>query len=120
MPESVILAVDINQKNLTLLSDCLASEGYKVIGASSLDEFDKALEYVGQISLAVVDIAGFDRSIWDRCQRLRDSAVPFLVLSPKSSADIQQESATHGALAILVKPLAVREFLQIINSLIES
>jgi hypothetical protein len=40
--------------------------------------------------LALVDITGFDRTIWERCEGLRHHKIPFLVLSPRQSASIQQ------------------------------
>ena len=108
---SVILAVDRNHRNLELLSQFLGREGYQTRPAATLEEFDQALAEANGIGLALVDIAGFDRAIWERCEGLRHHEIPFLVLSPKQSAAIQQASLTHGARGVLIKPLVVRELL---------
>jgi DNA-binding response OmpR family regulator len=114
----VILAVDHNSRNLELLSQFLGREGYQTRTAADLQEFDQALAETDGIDLALVDIAGFDRSIWERCEALRYHKIPFLVLSPRQSAAIQQASLTHGAQGVLVKPLTVKDLLGLISSLI--
>jgi DNA-binding response OmpR family regulator len=115
----VILAVDHNRRNLELLGQFLGRGGYQTRTAATLEEFDEVLAGVDNISLALVDIMGFDRSIWQRCEELRHHKIPFLVLSPKHTAALQQESLTHGARGVLVKPLVVRELLGLISSLLE-
>jgi DNA-binding response OmpR family regulator len=116
---SVILAVDRNHRNLELLSQFLGREGYQTRPAATLEDFDQALAEANGIGLALVDIAGFDRAIWERCEELRHHKIPFLVLSPRQSAAIQQASLTHGARGVLIKPLVVRELLGLIRSLLE-
>jgi DNA-binding response OmpR family regulator len=116
---SMILAVDRNHRNLELLSQFLGREGYQTRPAATLEEFDQALAEANSIGLALVDIAGFDRTIWERCEGLRHHKIPFLVLSPRQSAAIQQASLTHGARGVLIKPLVVRELLGLIRSLLE-
>jgi len=115
----MILAVDRNHRNLELLSQFLGREGYQTRPAATLEEFDQALAEANGIGLALVDIAGFDRAIWERCEELRHHKIPFLVLSPRQSAAIQQASLTHGARGVLIKPLVVRELLGLIRSLLE-
>jgi DNA-binding response OmpR family regulator len=115
----VILAVDRNHRNLELLSQFLEREGYQTHGAATLEEFDQALGGATNIGLALVDIAGFDRRIWERCEGLRHRKIPFLVLSPKQNAAIQQVSLTHGARGVLIKPLVVKELLGLVRSLLE-
>jgi DNA-binding response OmpR family regulator len=114
----VILAVDHNHRNLELLTQFLGKEGFHLRTASSLEEFDQMLTRLDSIELALVDIAGFDRSIWERCERLRDATVPFLVLSAKQSAAVQQASLSHGARGVLVKPLVVKKLVGIMRALL--
>ena len=116
---SVILAVDRNHRNLELLSQFLGREGYQTRTAATLEEFDQVLAEADGIGLALVDISGFDRSIWERCEGLRHHKIPFLVLSPKHSVTLQQVSLTHGAHGVLIKPLIVKELLALISSLLE-
>ena len=116
---SVVLAVDHKRRNLALLGKFLEREGYQISAAASLEEFDQALAEADHIRLALVDISGFDRSIWARCEGLRQHKIPFLVLSPRHSAAIQQASLTHGAHGVLVKPLMVKELLGLVRSLLD-
>jgi DNA-binding response OmpR family regulator len=118
-PTSIILAVDRNHRNLELLGQFLGRAGYQTRTAATLEEFDELLAAGNDIGLALVDIAGFDRNIWERCEGLRHHKIPFLVLSPKHSVAIQQASLTHGARGVLIKPLIVRELLGLIRSLME-
>lgn len=114
----VILAVDRNKRNLELLGKVLGEHGYATRGANDLQEFARALAD-DHIELALVDIAGFDRRIWEFCERLRDRGTPFLVLSPRQAAALEQESVTHGARGMLVKPLTVQQLLRLIERLLE-
>ena len=116
---AVILAVDHNRRNLELLGQFLGQEGYQMHPASSLEEVDHVLDQAEDIRLALVDIGGFDHRIWERCQRLREQHIPFLVLSPRQSAGLQQASVSAGARGVLVKPLVVRELLGLVRSLLE-
>lgn len=113
-----VLAVDHNRRNLELLAQFLSKEGYSTLGASSLEEFEQMLTGETKIGLVLLDISGFDRRIWDCCERLREQKIPFMVLSPRQSAAIQQESLAHGARSMLVKPLMVKELLNLIRSLL--
>jgi DNA-binding response OmpR family regulator len=66
------------------------------------------------VGLALVDISGFDSSIWSYCERLRASTIPFLVIVPKQNFAIQREILAHGAQGVLVKPLVVKELMGLI------
>ena len=117
--EPTVLAVDHNRRNLELLTQFLAKESYRTIAAKSLEELDQVLNEPNEVGLALVDISGFDRSVWERCERLRDMGIPFLLISSRQSTALQQTSLAHGARGVMVKPLAVKELLALIRSLIE-
>ncbi|MEW6378170.1 MAG: response regulator [bacterium] len=114
----LIMAVDHNPRNLELLSQFLAKEGYRVTGVSALEELDTILDRGEVLDLVLLDLAGYDRNIWDRCERLRKSSIPFLIISPGTSHALQQESLSHGARGVLTKPLVVKELLTLIRSLV--
>lgn len=116
---AMILLVNHNQRNLELLSDFLGKGGYATAPASSLEAFDTLLAGADEIDVALVDIAGFDQTIWERCEQLRRRKIPFLVISPRQSAAIQQASLTHGAKGVMIKPLVTRQLLGIIQSMVE-
>ncbi|MBD1938294.1 response regulator [Microcoleus sp. FACHB-68] len=114
----LILALDRNRRNLELLAKFLGKEGYQVLCATSLEEFEQFLERKEEIGVVLLDISGFDRSIWEHCEQLQAAQIPFLVLSPKQSAAIQQESFAHGARNMLVKPLVANQLLGLIRNLL--
>ena len=114
----MILVVDRTQRNLELLVQFLSQHGYRTLTGANLEELDQILAAPQRIALALVDIGGFDRRIWLRCERLLERQVPFLVLAHRQSATIQQESLVHGARGVLVKPLTIQTLLGSIRSLL--
>ena len=114
-----ILVLDHNQRNLELLAQFLGQAGYQVLAARDLDESGQMLEAHGEIGLALINLAGFDRRIWDLCEQVRTKGMPLLVISPKQSVAIEMESLAHGARGVLTKPLVVRELLVLIQRLLE-
>jgi len=114
----LILTVDSNRRNLELLNQFLNKEGYETIGVSSLEELARQLSELPEIKLVMLDIAGFDRTIWERCEQLQNQQIAFLVISPKQSATIQVQSLASGARSMLVKPLGMRQLLALIKSLL--
>ncbi len=116
--EPPILVVNHNQQNLHLLTQFLAKEEYITYSVKNLDEFDIALATYTVFCMALIDITGFDQHIWSRCAQLQQNNVPFIIISPKQSAMIQQASLGHGAKSVLIKPLVIRDLLAIISSLL--
>lgn len=113
-----VLTIDRNQRNLELLGQFLDKEGLETQVASTLEEIEQILEHTENIGIALVDISGFDRSIWGYCERLSTQGVPLLIISPQQVAGIRQESLLHGAQGVLFKPLVVKELTTVIRSLI--
>lgn len=114
-----ILLLSRSPGNLSLLAECLGKEGYQVLTAASLDEWDRLCADRPGLGLALVDVAGFDQRLWLRCERLRQEQVPFFILSHRQSTALQQESLARGARGVLVKPLAVKALLGIVHDLLE-
>jgi DNA-binding response OmpR family regulator len=119
MEQKNILLIGRGRKNLELLSQFLSREGYSTIKANDYESLDRVLENNGEVELSLIDIAGFDSRIWERCEVMRKKGIPFLVISPSQSIQIQKASIEHGAQGTLVKPLAVKEFLSLIKSMME-
>ena len=111
-----ILVVSHNLQNIRLLADFLDQLGYGAQGAAGLDELDTILGEDSAISMALLDLAGFSPEIWPRCDQLREASIPFLVISPKKSFDLQKESLARGASGMLVKPVAMKELTALINA----
>ncbi len=114
-----ILVVDRSQRNLELLAQFLGQAGYPVLAEHDLDESGRVLDAHAEIGLALINLSGFDRRIWDLCERVRTKGMPLLVISPKQSVAIELESRAHGAQGVLTKPLVVRELLALLHRLLE-
>lgn len=96
-----ILVLDRNRRNLELMTQFLQQQGYQVLALLSLAEVGDILIPSSKIDLAPIDISGFDTSIWTVCQQIYEQEIPFLVISPRYNAAIQQASITQGALGLL-------------------
>lgn len=114
----VILAVDSNRHDLELLTQYLGGEGYEIRSASSLAELDQAIQQGQKIAVALIDLSGFDEHIWERCEKLREAKIPFLVISPRRSLIVQKDSLRHGASGVLVKPISFKELGEHIRTLL--
>jgi len=114
----VILAVDSNLSNLELLTQALEREGYKMRTATSLAELDQTIQGEEKIALALIDLSGFDRSVWEHCEQLRKAKIPFIVIAPQRSPIVQQESMRQGARGMLIKPVGVKELVEHIRTLL--
>jgi DNA-binding response OmpR family regulator len=117
--QPLILAVDHNRRNLDLLAHFLRQSGYRVTTAWNAEEFGRALDGQDEIVLALVDLAGFDRGVWDLCEQVRTKGISLLIISPRQSAEVEQASLAHGAHGVLIKPLVVKELLALVGRLIE-
>jgi DNA-binding response OmpR family regulator len=115
---NLILLVDHNARNLELLEDFLHKQGHQVQSMNGLDGFEGTLDD-HDVGLALIDISGFDRSIWDYCQMLSDRDIPFIVISPRQVSHIREEGRQHGAKDVLIKPLAAQELASLIKSLMD-
>ena len=114
----VILVVGTNRTNLELLSKQLDREGYGVTKAASIGELGELFKNNPHIDLALIDVSGFDQIIWNHCEQLRKAKIPFIVISPQRSNTIQRDSMKHGASALLVKPLGVKELMEFVHTLL--
>ncbi len=113
-----ILIVGSNPRNLELLAQFLKKEGYESVSATKLEQFGQILESGERYGLALVDIAGFDRGIWEHCERCSNQNIPLLIISPQQVSSIRQESMSHGAQGVLFKPLVVKELVNLVNTMI--
>jgi DNA-binding response OmpR family regulator len=118
--QPLILTVERNLRNLELLNKFLTDKGFRTVSAGNIEELDQKLLETEPIALALVDLAGFDKGIWERCNQLRQSGIPFLVISPQTSAGTQRAGLAHGASGVLVKPLIVKELVAIIQNLMRT
>jgi len=118
MKAPLILVVDNNRSNLEQLTRQLAEEGYATAGASSLEEMDSAIDGQENIKLALLDITGFNDSIWERCDRLHEARIPFIIIMPQRSPVMQRDSMKHGANCLLIKPLGTKELIEHLHAVL--
>ena len=116
MKNPVILIVNANRSELETLAKELEQEGYETAGASSLEEMDSAIEGQEDIKLALLDLTGFDKSIWEYCDQLHEAKIPFIAIAPQRSPATQRDSMKHCASGLLVKPLGIKELIEHIHA----
>lgn len=117
-PQKTILVVEANPRNMAMLIDFLAKQGYECAPVYQLSEVDQQLNNGHDIGLALVDISGFDADIWMSCEKIRQKGISLLVISPRQNINVQRESIRHGASGVLVKPLVMSELVSLMQSLI--
>jgi DNA-binding response OmpR family regulator len=117
MSKPPILIIASNSRNLELLTQFLGKEGYETHPATTLEQFADILNSGEQIGLALVDITGFDRNIWQYCERCSELGIPLFVISPPPSPRAQHESLEHGARGVLYKPLVVKELIHLVKTM---
>lgn len=116
----VVLALDRNRQNLELLARFLDKEGFALQGVGSLEELDRELVHAERFQVALLDLVGFDSSVWQRAERLHVAGVPFLLISRRVEPRGMQEGIRRGAGGVLEKPLRVKELMTLIRTLSES
>ncbi len=116
MKTPVIMIANTNQTELDALSQELQQEGYETLGAVSAGELDKLLRGRKKYVLSIIDVSGFDDSIWEHCDHLHRDKVPFIVIAPQRSPVIQRNSMKHDASGLLVKPLRAKDLLEYIHT----
>jgi DNA-binding response OmpR family regulator len=84
-----------------------------------LCEFDIALCSAAPVSVAIIDLTGFDESIWDCCKKLRKKSIPLLIISPGNNQKALWAGYEHGASGVLKKPVQMHELANYIRSLID-
>lgn len=115
MNEKKILVVANHEKNLELLAGFLDKQGYEAKTASSISELDNVLNEGSEIDMALLDVSGFDHSIWDRCEKIRSDGLPFFIISPRKSKQAKEKSLSEGARDVLTKPLDKERLLKLVK-----
>jgi len=116
--KSVILIVDSDRDKLKQMGQQLGQEGYDTVSAASLEELDQAIQGKLPINISLIDLVGFDQRIWERCDELVKTKIPFIVISPHRSPTIQRDSMKHGASGLLVKPLGIKNLMECVHTLL--
>ena len=119
MPDKeVILTTVTDRSQLELLSAELGREGYEIVSAASVPELMSKIQKDSKVSLAVVDVAAFDQTIWNHLEKLNESGIPFIVISPGRSPSIQRDSLKHGAQGLFTRGIHFKDLLEHIHTLL--
>lgn len=118
MTTPLILIVDNNRTELEQLVGEVGTESYTAVGAASLEEMDAAMAEKRGVALVVLDITGFDESIWERCERLHQAGIPFAIIAPQRSPGILRDSMKYGASCLLIKPVGIKELVEYIHTIL--
>lgn len=112
---STILALDCNRCNLRLLESFLRRHGHAVRTECTVDALDGNFDQQHDVSLVLIDAAGFGPAIWQRCEQLRRADIPFIVFSRCRHDGVHRQCLRHGAAAVLAKPVVPGELLAVIQ-----
>lgn len=120
---SGVLIVDLNPRNVELVTEFLRHAGYAAHGVSALAELDAVLAggFEERISLALIDLTGLGSDVWERCKRLHAAGVAFITiarpLAAENGREMRSRSADAGALTALTKPLRKEQLLALVRIL---
>lgn len=115
---ATILLVSKNNHNLKLLSQVLEKENYNTTEVSGLQELSGQIETDEDYDAGLIDLSGFNKKIWQECEKLRHKNIPFLIISANKSKRFKETSFKYGAQNVLTKPLVIKELLGIIANII--
>lgn len=114
--EPHLLTVNQNERNNELLSEFLESEGYRVSCAHTIDEVDDAIE-TATFDVSLFDVDGFPPAVWARCEDLRSTRTPLLVISLQPQR-AERTSDDADVSRIFEKPIGKQRLLDLIRQLV--
>lgn len=112
-----ILIVDKNQTNIELLKTFLSKNSFESLAASDYESLDNIIHTKKAVHLVLMDIVGFDVTIWKYCQHFNSIQIPILILSSVQNPLMNKEIMKHGAKGVLQKPVNLRDFLDLLISM---
>lgn len=115
-----ILIVDRNPRNLQLLMQVLDGNGFQTTGVPDLAQFDALIAQPDPFALALIDVDGFDATIWERCRQLHERQIEvLLVVGRRAIPFVQLQGAHCMARAVLPKPLSPKLLTRMVRDLVE-
>lgn len=113
-----ILVICKISANSTQLAGVLNKHGFEVEEANSIEAFDVHLDKKSRPALVLLDLSGFNESIWTRCHQLSEVNVPFLIIASRDLLGLRQQCSQRGARHVFVKPLSIAHLIETIRIVI--
>lgn len=114
----IALVIESKPGNFLVLSRFLEKLNMKTMGVQDLSKVEVILKSGQIVSVAIIDVTGFDHTIWDTCAELKKRDIPMLILSPGNNSKILKECYEKGSINIFKKPVMMRQLAECIKSLI--
>lgn len=111
-----VLLICKNKNNLELLSDFLKKNG--IYSQGCLDLKEAITMDLDEISLSLIDLSGYDRSVLKLLSIFFEKKVPFIVIYPPQAKD-KNIVPPPGSKGILIKPLNPKTLLSLIKNFLE-
>lgn len=112
-----MLAVAANEANIRLLEDFLVDATGTVQIVTDVAEFDDAVDLDDPPPLAIVDIDGYGREVWELIERLGEAGVPVIVLARYRTQEVQQATLKYPVRTVLEKPVRKAQLKAIVDTL---
>ncbi|WP_461833207.1 hypothetical protein [Desulfothermus sp.] len=111
-----VLLICKNKKNLELLMDFLKKNGISSKGYQDLKEIMPINR--AEISLSLIDLSGYDRSVLKVLSIFFEKKVPFIVIFPPQAKN-KNIVPPPGSKGILIKPLNPKMLLTLVKNFLE-
>lgn len=115
--EPCVLVVAHRAANRQLLTEVIETLECTVRGAEELGDVDVALGE-GSFALALVDLDGFPRQVWETLRALADREVPIVVMTRSRTEEIQETTLKIGVRTVLEKPVGKGNLRALVRSLV--
>ena len=118
MISKAVLLIGKNKKNLQLLSDFFKKNQIPSLPCVELSDAEKQIKDTDNIGLVLVDVAGYDKSLWEFLYLLYKDNIPFLVIyPPQATGKVKAPVGSHG---VLTKPLDPKALLTLVKNFLEA
>ena len=118
MADELILIVEDNEKNLKLVRDLLQVKGYRTLDAGTAElGVELARRHTPQLILMDIQLPGMDgvAALGQLKGRPSMAKIPVVALTAFAMKDDQQRLRAVGFDGYLVKPINIRELLEVVR-----
>jgi len=122
MAAELILIVEDNEKNLKLVRDLLQVKGYQTLEAGAAEQgLELARRHIPRLILLDIQLPGMDgvTALGQLRSDPMTERIPVIALSALAMQSERQRFRTAGFDGHLVKPINIRELLEVVKELCE-